>query len=417
MMRPLFPTMNPHSFSGPRSFRTILLGLGLLLALTGGCAVKGPEKKSVEIPAGSFAPQWLADLGLKGDEATEIFVRDELVIVYTRDHFAFVLDRDSGVLKWVVQLSSQGVMARPPVVLKDYIVFPTISTMEVYNRQGKGHRSVQAPGMALRSGAAGLGTRVYFGSDDQNGGRIVCVGLDGSKYQDTSVVWTLQTLSGISATPVAHQGILYTADDSGGVYAVNANSAAAVWGIKHDGREAGVFGTSARIRSDLKADDYGVYVASMDTKLYCIGRTDGRIRWQYFAGEPLLHSPAVSPTTVYQFMDDKGLIAIDKTKGEPARTPKWINRTAIQFLAEDDKYAYLERADHVISAVDKATGEEKFHSRRTDFVGFGTSFKNNIFYAITRGGEVRAVSPVFKAGTFGEFVRVPGEGQVVALVK
>ena len=84
----------------------------------------------------------------------------------------------------------------------------------------------------------------------------------------------------------------------------------------------------------------------------------------------------------------------------------------IQFLAEDEKYAFLERDDHRIIAVDKATGEEKFHSARTDFVAFATSLKNNVIYASTADGVIRAVTPVFKAGSLGEMVLVPTENAV-----
>jgi hypothetical protein len=323
-----------------------------------------------------------------------------------------VLDRESGVRKFVVQLSAGGVKARPPVVLKDYVVFPTISTMEVYDRQGKQHRSVQTPGMALRSGAVGLGTRVYFGADDPNGGRVVCLDLAGSIYQDRSILWTLQTLSGISATPAIQQGLLYVGDDSGGVYAVNAQSAAPVWPVKHEGREANVFGTGGGIRADVKADEYGVFVASLDTKLYCIGRTDGRIRWQYFAGVPLIYPPTVSPTTVYQYIENIGMVAIDKTQGEASRKSKWTHPHAIQFLAEDEKYAFLERDDHIMIAVDRMTGQEQFHSKRDDFVAFATALKNNVIYATTSDGKVRAILPVFKAGTLGEMVMVPSSDAV-----
>src|SRR5258708_3910886 len=51
-----------------------------------------------EIPAGGFTPKWRADLGLKSDHATNVYVREDLVIIYTRDHFAHVLDRESGVV-------------------------------------------------------------------------------------------------------------------------------------------------------------------------------------------------------------------------------------------------------------------------------------------------------------------------------
>ena len=415
MARPLSFRLNCPSAWLKKSLSALALGFGLL-GLGSGCHnATSTIAPTTELPAGSFTRKWVADLGLKDDEATDVYVRDTLVIVYTRDHFAYVLDRESGENKWVVQVSTQGVKLRPPVVLKDYVVFPTISTMEVYNRLGKEHRSVLANGLALRSGAAGSGTRLFYGADDPNGGRVVNLDLAGSQYQSRSVVWTLQTHSGISATPAIQQGLLYAADDSGGIYAVNADSRAPIWAVKHEGREAGVFGTGARIQADLKADEYGLYVASMDTKLYCINRTDGRIRWQYFAGTPLSRSPSVTATTVYQFIQGVGMIAIDKTQGDPARKAKWTVANAIQFLAEDEKYAYLERNDHVIVAVDKATGAAKFQSQRTDFVAYATALKNNTVFATTKNGQVRAIVPNFRAGMMGEMVWSPIAAESVAM--
>jgi outer membrane protein assembly factor BamB len=409
--------MSDLSVSLPRqSFRTMLFAVVMLAMAAGGCGHIAPPTEAVaELQAGSFTRKWIADLGLRGDDAADVYVRDDLVIIYTRENFAYVMDRESGVVKWVVQLTGKGVKVRPPVVLKDYVVFPTISTMEIYNRQGKEHRTVQVQGYALRSGAAGTGTRVYFGSDDPNGGRVVCIDLTGSQYQNASEVWTLHTSSGISSTPAIHQGLLYAADDSGAIYAVNANSAAPVWPVKHEGREANVFGTAAGIRADVKADEYGVYVAAMDSKLYCIGRTDGRIRWQYFAGQPLYQSPTATATTVYQFIEGTGVVAIDKTQGEAARKPKWISGNAVKFLAEDEKYSFLERNDHVIVAVDRKSGEPKFQSKRTDFVAFGTALKNNTIYAVTRKGEVRAIVANLKAGSFGEVVWIPVATDAVAM--
>lgn len=417
MARPLSFRINWPSVSLKKSWGAIALGLGLI-GMAGGCHTAQPTiAPTTELAAGSFARKWVADLGLKNDEVTDVYVRETLVIVYTRDHFAHVLDRESGENKWVVQVSAQGVKLRPPVVLKDFVVFPTISTMEVYNRFGKEHRSVLAKGLALRSGAAGSGTRIYYGADDPNGGRVVSLDLAGSQYQNASVNWTLQTHSGISATPAIQQGLLYAADDSGGIYAVNAESRDPIWATKHEGREDGVFGTGARIQADLKADDYGVYAASMDTKLYCIGRTDGRIRWQYFAGQPLSHSPSVTATTVYQFIDGTGVVAIDKLQGEPARKAKWTVPNAIQFLAEDEKYAYLEQTNHVILAVDRLTGGPKFQSKRTDFVAYATALKNNTVFAATKDGQIRAITPNFRNGLMGEVVWIPVAGESVAMAR
>ena len=58
-----------------------------------------------------------------------------------------------------------------------------------------------------------------------------------------------------------------------------------------------------------------------------------------------------------ELADGKGLIAIDKISGPMDRVPKWIAPDAVRFLAEDEKFSYLQRNDNVIVALDKATGE------------------------------------------------------------
>ena len=89
----------PLSFRTPRLAKSLaVIFLALLGAIAGGCqSTKHVDAAPVnEVPAGSFGRKWIADLGLKGDQATDVFVRDDLVIIYTRNHVAYVLDRESG---------------------------------------------------------------------------------------------------------------------------------------------------------------------------------------------------------------------------------------------------------------------------------------------------------------------------------
>lgn len=383
------------------------------LGPVGGCQQQKPETKAAEaIPAGAFTRKWLAQVKLDGgDSVANLYAREDLLIVYTKEHKGYVFNRESGGFMWLAPITNPGTKVRPPVVLKDYVVFPTVSTLEVYDRAtGRNHRTVHLD-FALRSGAVGAGTHIYFGADDQTYGRLVNLDLAGSQYQHTSTTWTLATRGGIASTPAVFQGAVFVGDDRGDVYAVNAENRAPVWPTKQEGREVGVFGSAGAIRADLKADEFGVYVPSQDTKLYCLGRTDGRIRWQYFAGQPIDHSPVITATTLYQFIAGQGIIAIDKAKGDYNRKPLWTVKEGVQFLAEDDRYAYLEGGDHSVIAVERKTGEVKFRSKRKDFFTFATAVKGNVVYAASESGELRAIVPVLTAGSMGEVVQAPSSAE------
>jgi outer membrane protein assembly factor BamB len=137
---------------------------------------------------------------------------------------------------------------------------------------------------------------------------------------------------------------------------------------------------------------------------------------------PLRTSPVVTATAVYQFVDNQGIVALDKTTGEFNRKARWAAAGTSQFLAEDDKYAYLLRQrDRRIVAIDRATGKEQFHSQRTDFVAFAINANapaapttapttgpsrvgGGVIFAATRKGQVYAIRPVLTAGSVGEVV-------------
>jgi len=397
---PVFP---PHVLR--KSWFFSLTSATLFLATLSGCqhnAASGTATAAAAGADGTFATRQFALLPVGDNKPTDIYLRDTLLFVYTQQHVVYVLDRNSLEVKWVAKVPEEGSYIRPPVVLPNFVVLPTIGSLEIYDRYGRGHQSYPTHGLALHSGAVGFQTRVYFGGDAVGGGRIVCVDLNGSQYQKNSVAWELATRGGISAAPAVQDGLLYVGDDNGDVYAVNAFTRDAMWPMKEEGKEEHVFSVAGAIRADIKADHDGVYIASMDTKLYCLNPKTGKIKWQFYAGEPLVSSPELSPTSVYQYLEGVGLIAMDRNKGDAVRKARWTFPTAVRFLTEDAKYAYLQQQDHSVVAVDLATGKPKFASRRKDYAAFAFVSKGDVIYSVSDDGVVRAAAPRTDAMNFGE---------------
>lgn len=361
-----------------------------------GCAARKKEPVLGPIPANGFMKQWGAtlDLSREGDEADRLFLRSDLLFLYTRKNRVYTFNAASGELLARNQVASPSSELRPPVLLGEQIVIPTISTLEVYDRKGRKVESIDA-GRAVRSPAAVQGTFLYIGEDYAGGGRLVKLDI-ARPYGRT--IWELMTFGAISAAPAVVEDGIYVASEDGRVYAVGLGRER-LWAI-----EGNVFQTEGPILADVKGDDFGIYVASTDSKLYCLDRNTGRIKWTYFAGVPLRNAPIVIGDRIYLLVPGRGMVAINKMEGQTAREPLWVAPGATAFLSADGQNVYVLGTDNSVTALGKSDGQPRFRSSRRDLRVTGSNTVNTVIYVATRAGDVMGIQPVLKSGTVGQIV-------------
>lgn len=375
-------------------------------ALIAGCRhVPPPPPPTIgPVPANSFVRQANADLLLKNDRVQSLYLRDQLLIVYTRNHDAYALNRDGLVMESMAEVGTPGERLGPPVVFQQSIIYPTNTTLQVYTRMGQKIREIDLR-RALRSPIVGNGSTLYMGVDYHQGGRVIAI--DPTR-DAVPIKWEFLTSSGIGAAPAFANGILYIGTEDGQIIA------AQDMGSDVQPLEVFHFHTAGSIVADLKADESGLYVASTDTKLYCLDPNTGHLKWQYYAQHPLTKSPTVTATRIYQPVPTVGLVAIDKTQGEQDRKPLWIADNVAQIVSEDDHCVYALMTNNSITAIDKQTGKQLFVSHRRDFVAFATNTENATIYAATADGKIYQIMPVFQGGVSGELVmkeiKVKAEG-------
>lgn len=383
----------------------VLAAAGLMV----GCHRKtaAPEERIGPLPVESFRSQWrqtvpLDKLEKKADTVTDLFLREDLLVVYSEGNHVYHLERDSGVRIASFRPVSRDASLRAPILVSDQIVYPANTTLEVYNRLGEKAKTVQLDDN-ISSDGVGEGHALLIGVDHEGGGRALNIDLASTFSRGIS--WQLMTRGRISASPAlstgSSKGIAYIASEDGRVYAVLLETRLPFW------PEPGTFNTDGRITADLKVDDSGVYVASMDSKLYCLDPLTAKIRWQYFAGVALEAAPVVTTTTVYQHVRGQGLVALDKVSTDPTaynRKARWVAKNVRQVLAEDEKYVYVAMNDSAIVALEKSSGKERFRAKRSDFNIFATNLKDATIYAATRQGDVVAITPVLKPGGVGQIV-------------
>jgi outer membrane protein assembly factor BamB len=305
-----------------------------------------------------------------------------------------------------MHVRSPSIRLMPLVELKNHLVFPSATALEVYDNTGAFEQSIKLE-RPLRSNVSGDGDMIFFGSAGPHGGLVE--GYDVSvPYAPQK--WEFLTYDGADVTSgtAVYSGVVYSGSEKGEIDAVTVQRAQ-IWDTDH-----GNFLVYGPIFADLVADEAGLYVASRDYSLYCVNRTTGKLKWQYFTGAPLSDAPVTTSDSVYQMVPGKGLAAVDKILGPFNRTPRWIHPTASQFLSQDEKYVYLadprgeseisKRTQYAIIAVDKLTMKLAFESDHKDFTVFGTNRKDGTIFAGYDDGKIFAIKPVLKAGQIGELV-------------
>ena len=399
----------PELFGSFNVIRTPLLAVVCVLAVLSGCNKSKPLAPSAigDLPVGSFGRGWTARLPLNAKETIrDLHLRGDTVFAVTTANRSFLLARTGGQITQLHTVKASGPI-RGPVVLKDRIVYPVSTTLEQFDLNGKPipHLDLEA---AIRSNAVGEGEAIYLGVDSPRGGRLMSI--DPSRTY-TPARWELLTFGGISSRPATFQSIVYAASEDGLIYAVN-ESRAAVWPLRN-----GVYRTGGKVTADVIADDFGVYVASYDTKLICLNRSTGKMKWQYFAGVALAATPAVTAETVYQFVPGQGVVAINKLEGEYSRAPLWTAPGTTHFLGEDATYAYLRTRDNYIVAVERTTGVSKFRSESAYDVFAANTTKDGVIYAARQDGTVFAINVIAKPGQVGQRAGINGFQPIaVALV-
>lgn len=377
-----------------------LVSFCLLLGVIGaGCTsnrnVEAPLPQAIE--AGSFVEKWQAQLDIGKSQVEALYLRENTIFAYGKDRLIYLLDRNSGRLVKVDDVGARSLRVGPPILLKQEVAYPLATSLTIVDRVGHTSREFVAD-MAIRTPGVASGDTVFVGGDMKFGPHVVA--FDTRAHRQVPK-WIIRTTGSFEGSPALHQGILYVGSEDGMIYAMNTDGEAA-WPLN-----GSAFKTAGAITTDIQADDFGVYCASTDGTLYCLDRGSGKIKWRYFGGSPLHTSPAVTARSVYQYVPRVGLVSVNKTSGDLNRKPAWVLEDGRQFLAADQKYAYVRLKDNRIAACDLETGAIAFKTRKNDFRLFVTNPIDSTIYAATRDGKVFAVTPELRSGTYGKLVFQP----------
>src|SRR5687767_1845482 len=130
----------PHQGRSSPVIKQLVTALVGAAAIVSALAISGCKKEPPKaqgptigaIPPNSFVQHWRAPLKLENDSITELHLRDANLYAYTRGDVVYSLSRAGGDTQFGAPVQASGGVLRPPIEIKDRIVFPTATTMEIY---------------------------------------------------------------------------------------------------------------------------------------------------------------------------------------------------------------------------------------------------------------------------------------------
>jgi len=162
---------------------------------------------------------------------------------------------------------------------------------------------------------------VYVGSFD---GKLYAVNA-----QTGAAIWSFTTGGPITSSPAFEDGSVYFASQDGNIYALDATSGRERWHFKTKGEQRftapGIHGILPK--TQLMADPFDVlmsspnvangtvFIGSGDHHVYALDAATGTVRWAFQTGNVVHATPAVSNDTVYIGSWDRYFYALDARSG------------------------------------------------------------------------------------------------------
>jgi outer membrane protein assembly factor BamB len=369
-------------------FPMLRASLSSAFALVPCLAVAG-EMASAEIVTNAalgdvrYERYWQGHVSLRhGDEVKSAELLDENLYLRTYGGALYAVQADTGLLRWAERIPDRSAHERRPTHVQTDVgdgplVLVTKSQLFVLDRySGEQLRRIDLP-FASSSGAVADATGIYLG------------GMDGTFYalrwvepvaRAPLVRWRVGVAGRVMTTPsLTFDNRLYFVSDEGVVYCVRTRDKALIWAYR----------TYASVSAGLHVDESGVYVATVDNRLYVLDRDHGRRIRRYLLPAPLFDAPVVVRRTLYQHCAGVGMFAFDVD----SREQLWEVRGAEKFVARSNDRVVLTDADGDLAFVDDRTGEAEDRLALPAGVFAVENRRGGVLYLVTVDGRMLCAKP------------------------
>jgi len=285
---------------------------------------------------------WSALIGREGEESLPLVSNEELALVAVGMHL-FAVDKFTGRSMWTLDMPHHP--STSPEVDRD---------------------------------------RVYIGMIE---GSVHCYNLDKirklheenrlPRWTNLASVWTYAAPLEITSQPISTGPTVTFASRNGSIYSVATASRQLFF----------QFETDAQILTPLGHGAGAIFVASEDSRLFCLNEKNGVRRWGFTSGTPIRRQPRVIGGHVYFTPERDGMYCLNTSTGiiVPGEDG-WHQPRATEFLGASNDHIYVsDPADNMLMLSRHDGAVEGLLPLRSLPVRFGNERTDRLFLATTTG--------------------------------
>ena len=179
---------------------------------------------------------------------------------------------------------------------------------------------------------------------------------------------------------VADENFVVFATDAGNVISIAPGERKGLW----------EFSAADGIAGPIVRDARSLFVASKDTNVYKLNVLTGKLIWKYQAGELFERGPQVTGEVVYQYVRNKGLVAIDKQTGKFM----WQLQEGVDLLAEAAGKAYVITNMRTLVVMDNKKAKRLYCVNFAGVSKYAVNTADSKIYIADQAGRIACIKPV-----------------------
>jgi outer membrane protein assembly factor BamB len=329
------------------------------------------------IQEAGWTHNWQMNLPLKaGEKIARLRVMGSRLYAMTDTNVLFCIDRKKGRVQCSSQLSASRLPVCRPAYYEDKFWFIVGSEMMVFD-PNVGDFTIKEKfsqvGSSAECGLARNKDFVYISGSDN---RLHAINADGFWQQFTATADNDSPIVSVLAT----DDIVVFATQAGNVVGMSPNEATKLW----------QFDATGRIKGQLVLDGEDVYIGSLDSKLYKLGLSDGKLIWNspFHSGAPIRDSFAVGTEIIYLYNPLNGLYGVNKQSGKSV----WQIASGEGMICETPQKGFVFASPGIVKVMDNKTGKELYSVNFSSVQRYAVNTTDAVMYLADAKGRLMSVT-------------------------